>query len=408
MGKSLVYRLLVIFMCIGMISCQENEVVPMSNLEIQVNLPYEFNDLKITNMKLVLRNSTTGDVLENSLEYDKGVALVIPEGVYSATISADIDYQTKEMNGKNEYKSSKIRGVEESFSIKGEGDLKVIDLFIVPDKSNFVLSEIFFTGSRTPNGSRYGSDTFFEIYNNSDKVLYADGLCISESLFSTTKEENYTPNNMEEYVAVRTIYTVPGNGKDYPILPGETLLIADVAKNHLKDNSNSFDLTIADFEWFDDTDKDTDIPSIPNMIKTYSYSKAAWNLHNRGYRSYVLFRIDKPVNEFLAENKYDCKYDFQSKNGPIKLSATGYKVNNSNIIDAVSCSTPSNFKWLVMSSSLDMSFTHSGDSDDSRYGRSVRRKVSYTETDGRDVLLDTNNSAFDFIPTAVPTPGFIE
>ncbi|WP_161636211.1 DUF4876 domain-containing protein [Saccharicrinis fermentans] len=61
-----------------------------------------------------------------------------------------------------------------------------------------------------------------------------------------------------------------------------------------------------------------------------------------------------------------------------------------------------------MNPSLDISWTHCGDGDDARYGKSVKRKVDRVESDGRKVLLDTNDSAFDFIPTAEPSPGTIE
>lgn len=408
MKKNLVYGLVIILMSIGFISCQEDEVVPMSRLEIKSNLPYEFNDVKITNMKLTLTNKTTAKVIKKDFSVKE--ELKIEEGIYTAILEGDIEYQTKEMGETKEYQKAKLRGLKESFSLRGDGESITIDLFLSSEKMGFVLSEIYFAGSMTPKGSQYNSDKFFEIFNNTDQVLYADGLSISETLFMSTMKQDYTPNIMDDYVAVDAIYTIPGSGKEHPVQPGESILLVDIAKDHTIDNANSFDLSRADFEWFDDDEFgiDVDVPSVPNLIKTYSSSASIWSLHNRGFKSYVLFRMDKPAEKFLADNKYDCTYEFVWSGGSVNMPSSGYKIKNTLVIDAVGCSAPSDFEWIVMSPSLDMSYTHSGDADGYRYGKSVKRKISHKTEDGRIVLQDTNNSAFDFIPTADPTPGVIE
>lgn len=400
------FYVLLLVLSIGVLACQEPKNVLKYDLEIDADLNYDISDVNFVSMNIVLTNKITGDVFEGDLLDDKTYNLV--EGVYSAKIDGEIEYRTSDMSENSKLIKSRVSGVNESFVIKGEDSSIKINLFIASDKSGFLLSEIYFAGSRTPKDSYYGSDTFFEIYNNSNKVLYADGLCISESLFSTAKKQNYIPNIMDEYVAVRVVYSVPGRGRDYPVQPGETIVIADVAKNHLDDNTNSFDLSTSDFEWFDDNDKDVDVPSVPNMIKVYSYSKSSWTLHNRGYRSYILYKMNKPVEKFLSENKYDCTYEYVYSGGSKNIKASGYKVDNSIIIDAVCCSVPSKFEWLIMSPSLDMSYTHAGNADAARYGKSVSRKVSHVDENGRVILLDTNNSVFDFIPTSEPTPGLVQ
>ena len=160
-----------------------------------------------------------------------------------------------------------------------------IPLFLSNIKSDFVIEEIFFTGTLTPEGKQYDSDKFIEIYNNSDKVLFADGLSVAETQFLSTMKQDYKPNIMSDAVAVEAVYTIPGDGDDYPVQPGESLLLVDVAKNHKESNANSFDFTNADFEWYDDIEggDDVDVPNVPNLIKVYSSSAAPWSLHNRGF-----------------------------------------------------------------------------------------------------------------------------
>ena len=84
--------------------------------------------------------------------------------------------------------------------------------------------------------------------------------------------------------------------------------------------------------------------------------------------------------------------------GEFPMTGSCYKVPNSWIVDAVNCSVEALFKWLVVHPSLDRGWTHCGkiDFDDSRYGKSVRRKVESRREDGTARLKDTNNSTLDF------------
>ncbi len=111
--------------------------------------------------------------------------------------------------------------------------------------------------------------------------------------------------------------------------------------------------------------------------------------------------------QFSTEYAYAYKYHFVFGNFERWMDFNVWKVPNTWVIDAVQCSTPSKFEWTVMSPELDLTWTHSGDADDSRYGHSVKRKISHKEGD-RIVLQDTNDSASDFIPTAPnPSPGTV-
>ena len=64
---------------------------------------------------------------------------------------------------------------------------------------------------------QYSGDQYIKIYNNSDSVLYADGLVILESAFNTAQQYEYTPDIMSQAMAVQCVYVIPGNGKDYPV-----------------------------------------------------------------------------------------------------------------------------------------------------------------------------------------------
>lgn len=147
----------------------------------------------------------------------------------------------KNMNGQ-------IRGYEESVNITGASASLTTELFVSQISSDFIIAEIFFTGTLTEEGKQYDGDKYIKIYNNTDKVLYADGLSILESTFLTVDKQDYTPNIMNQAMAVSSILTIPGNGTEHPVNPGEFMIIAGQRHHHHAQNSQSFDLSKANFE----------------------------------------------------------------------------------------------------------------------------------------------------------------
>ena len=77
-----------------------------------------------------------------------------------------------------------VKGYKESVNLVGTTSADNIKLFLFNSKADFVIEEVYFAGSTTPEGKQYSGDQYFKIYNNSDSVLYADGLVILESAFT--------------------------------------------------------------------------------------------------------------------------------------------------------------------------------------------------------------------------------
>ena len=303
----------------------------------------------------------------------------------------------------------KLRGYQASLKVLGT-DVKVtLESYLLEDKNDFIIEEIFFTGTLQPSGKQYNGDQYVKIYNNTDHVLYADGVSLMESKFITVTKYDYTPDIMKEAMTVQAIYTIPGNGTDHPVQPGESLIICDTGMDHRVANPNSFDLSRADFEWYDESSvpahMDIDSPTVPNLDKYYCYTLSFWILHNRGFRAFALARIPEKKEDFLKNYLYTYKYVMVLPAGTFPMEQTAYKVPNEWIIDAVNTSVESRYVWNVTDPSLDSGWTHCGtnDGDKTRYFKSVRRKLLYITRDGRKVLKDTNNSSDDFNTECVPS-----
>lgn len=379
---------------------KDDELIPVSQFHLTAILPEVMEgSASPEGLSVELINTVNGNVVTGSTDADGVYTGTVEEGVYTVKVTGERSYSTA-IGDELFEQTVTVNALKENFSITGEEVVLEVNLFISLSGTDWVFKEIYFTGSKTPEGSSYRYDKFFEIYNNTDKTLYADGLSICEADHVSTSAVNMWESIIDEAFVTAVIYTVPGSGTDYPVLPGHSIVIADIARDHRTENSNSFDLSGADFEWYDDNKLDVDIPEVPNLIRYFSYSATIWTPHSSGYKAYVVFKAQNGMAEYLENNAIEK----QNANGSV---STRYKVPNELILDAVELGTPSGFSSKALSSALDISYTHCGDGDDVRFGKSIRRKVQSVESDGRIVLMDTNNSAVDFLSTVDPKPGVI-
>ena len=385
-----------LFICAGFIACTDDDKVKITEFTLTLTEPEDLNVTSISDLHVTFKNVNPGKQTTNTMTGTTG-KITLNEGLYNITVEGKMNYIVDEKTVEGQ-----VKGYKESVNLVGTTSADNIKLFLFNSKADFVIEEVYFAGSTTPEGKQYLADQYIKIYNNSDSVLYADGLVILESAFKTSQKYDYTPDIMSRAMAVQCVYAIPGNGKDYPVQPGKSLLICDKAIDHREANSNSFDLSNADFEWYDDSDKNPDIdnPQVTNLDKIYSSSLTTWSLHNQGLCAYAIARLQVNKETFLKDYRYHADYIFINP-----MTIDRYKVPNSWIIDAVNISNKAQYAWNVVDASLDTGFTYCGEvaSDKNRYNKSVRRKVLSTTPDGRKILKDTNNSTEDFEAKATPS-----
>ncbi|EIM74108.1 hypothetical protein A3SI_16465 [Nitritalea halalkaliphila LW7] len=142
---------------------------------------------------------------------------------------------------------------------------------------DLVISQVYYTGSRTPEGSNYFFDQFFEIYNNSSEPIVLDGLILS-NVFGPSGQIN--PNTLptpfaddQDNVFITTAWRIPGNGNTHVLAPFTAITIAQQGINHRAEVANPaspVDLSQADFELFVvGSERDVDAPNVPNMEMLY-------------------------------------------------------------------------------------------------------------------------------------------
>mgnify|MGYP002166515971 FL=1 len=335
----------------------------------------ESYDVKISNF-------ATGVTIEAKTENGIATATDIIPGVYTVSVSA-----TQNQGGF----TYTIAGSEGNASFFADGDEVTVKVDAVKEAA-LVFKEIYYTGVK----DYYFRDQFYEIYNNSTDVAYADGLCIAETVFASADKSiiyDWPIENADQYVFVKVVWQIPGDGQTYPIKPGESFVIAQWATNHKADNLSKglspVDLTGAEFEA---VEKETTAPSglvltdnpAINMKKVIQagYSMPQWLTSVSGSQ-YILFKPSKELKnaDFITATNAD-------------YNGVGREVLISDIIDAVqTVSDETGMNVLGLPTVLDAGAVWCSGI---YVGESIARKIKETRPDGTNVYQDTNNTSNDF------------
>jgi putative lipoprotein len=368
-----------------------NSIVGTRNLTLQLQKPDKVTNIHYGTLTLTFTELNRNDKVERIFTNLSQNELTLPllMGSYEMRIAATATYT---LNG--ETVAGEMSAFVSKVDVLNDSSFPV-SLSIKAKGNDFIIEEIFFTGTATPEGKQYFGDQYIKLYNPTNRVLYADGLVLADSEFLTVTKRDYTPNIMAEAFTAGSMVQIPGNGTQYPVQPGASIVIAEQGINHKENNPNSIDLSKADFEnFYPPRVKDVDGVGVTNNINLHGI----FIFNNRGNRSYVIARF--PEGTATATLQYDYEYKVATK----LMQRQALKIPNNWIVDAVNLSTKTGFEWIVTSSSLDSGWAYvaNDEKDASRYGKSVRRKV-LSQNNGKPIFKDTNNSTEDFEILTTPT-----
>ncbi len=379
-----------------MASCDDDPGVQNVGVSVVLTLPSDVDASALEDVKYTFHNVSTG----SDYTFGKDEALNVLPGLY------DISYEAHYIlpNGNK----ATLRANAQSVNITAGQTSVSLSTYSNIETDDLIITEIFYTGTVTSTGKQYNGDQYVKLYNNTDHVIYADGLTFFESKFLTTQKLDFTPDIMAQAVTVDALYTVPGSGKDHPVQPGEYFILADAGMDHHTGNPLSFDMSHADFEWYDvsssPSNMDIDTPT-PNLDKWYCYTKSYFLLHNRGFKAYGIARIPVDKDTYLKDYYYTYDYELVTAAGTFPMSQDAYRLPNEWIVDVVNLSVESEYQWTVTTPALDSGWSYCGtiDKDKTRYFRAVRRKLLHITEDGRAIFQDTNNSSADFNGHVIPS-----
>lgn len=309
-------------------------------------------------------------------------------GIYSITVSAEVAHNGSVYN---------FNGNLVNVNILNNGQSLTVD--VNASKSGaLVLKEIFYCGSKTPSGGSYFRDQFYEVYNNSDMVQYVDGMCIGNMLpaLATANLPVWPDEFASSHVFFATIWQLPGTPgeKNYPLQPGESIIIAQMADNHQREALNPgspVNLIGAEFEaYLQSTSLIKDNPAINMNLAFWPSPSKQWLVTVFG-GAYAIFFPEAPIDR----NTYIT---------PVGQTTKAKEIPIDWIVDAVELvNDETKIKLKRVPAVLDAGATTVGGT---YVNKSVCRKVKETiqNPDGssRVKYYDTNNTSEDFYVTEIP------
>ena len=269
----------------------------------------------------------------------------------------------------------------------------VIDLSAAVVKG-LMISKVYYSGTKDQMDRNYATDSYIEIFNNSDEVVFIDGkyLGLAESVSPAAYPANENPDS----IYMRQICKFPGTGADYPLQPGGSIVVAArSARNHQESALNTVDLSHADFEVkVMEGSGNPDVPMLP--IISNSTKIQTLNLLSGGPNAVVLFETDEDVLSWPEV------YQRGKTSGEMFR-----RIHKSVVIDGVEClkkpaQTDPDVNTKRLQQEIDAGYITITAINGNNH-ESVDRKVSRYEN-GRYYLTDTNNSSADFVVCTDPTP----
>lgn len=366
-------------------ACSSDDDGPKSYpVNVKVSLPSGLSASDVSNLKLVY-SSDKGktDTIDMTSETTSFVAV---QGVYTFYVTGKVK------NEANGYVSGTTTA-----NVYSEASVTVPTSKI--QSSTLIFKTIFNAGTKMG----YVKDTYFEIVNNSDEVQYLDGVILLHNGANQKQANAWQANGYTSVYPTGqgAVVAFPGSGHDYPLQPGQSVLIANDAVNHaeLSGAENAPDLSKADWEiYLDYNSREVDYPA-PNLDVLFTNNKymAAWGL---GFfaGAFMLARLPEGVTP-EAFAAYSANFMTTPGTTSTMLSMI---MPAAYILDAVE----------IYDRDATEHYNYFLPADDAKgvtgcdiySGKCVRRKVTKV-VNGRAYYQDTNNSANDFLTEQPLTPG---
>ena len=366
------------------VSCSsDNESEKLSQLTVQLSSSKKGVDY--SNFTVKLTESRSGQQFVSKANTTGLTTFNVPLGQYD--IAAE-----DALNG-----ASTMYGSQQNFTFSEANrvcKLEVKDLQASMAKT-FVLDELFFNCSKAGEYNNLYYEEYFTIRNVSERSLYADGLsfAICGDYNAIEDDGEKSAYLKKDEIVVSQLYTIPGNGREHLVKPGESLVIAHSAIDHSEGGikKGAVNLTGADFEIYVpyEYSMTTDNAEVPNLTVNYSMFQAfSWGY--TGYAPLMLLRADENLTDYVPKHLESMKVTgaFGNKKQNYLVIPTRW------IIDAAETGCKDNFLHKVLPVQVDKSSIQV--QDDGLYGGFkslfVQRKPA-----NKGYLQDTNDSENDFV-----------
>lgn len=253
-----------------------------------------------------------------------------------------------------------------------------------------IFRQIYYAGSKTLDGANYSKDQFLELYNNTDQVYYLDSLCVGTLAPANSTVSNNPWMGLDTLGLFQMTWMIPGKGTDYPLAPGESVVLAFNAVDHTARATSGLDLSRAHFGFYDEELPNHEKhPDVPALKRIFAGQGTAYTMSVHSPAP-VIFRPVMGVARWLTDVERWQNYQPGSTSGLKYMH-----IHRSWILDGVECvQNPAN-ALKRQPASVDAGFTWLRQGQNK--GNAVVRKVKEILPSGRIIYSDTNNSTGDFL-----------
>lgn len=396
--KKISLFILTLFVVFGITGCKDDNEKVAKNVQLTISFIYPDGIQKenLTSMKVTVTNAQTSQTFSASENANGTYSATVPTGEYSILATGKFDSNMKALNG--------------TASASVYADTQVEITLIESQSSSLIFKEIYYSKVKKEGKSPY-FDEFFELYNNSDEVVYLDKIILarmepSQGVLPSSWRENDGTGDLLKIVALQSyIAAFPGNGTDYPLQPGQSCVVATRAMNHHAECEESpVNLENADWEIYVGEYKatDTDNPDVPNMDILTCIGTAV-NDFQVAYTGNALVICRLPegtdLNAFVQDEK-----NLMVKPGQTANQTKFLIIPQEYVLDGVDIvNTNPDKRQKALRDEIDAGTVHNSADYN---GKSIRRKVQAI-VDGRVIYQDTNNSTEDFLTDQEPTPRYV-
>ena len=389
----------VLLSTLAFISCNKDDELKSYNLQLTFAPSAELAGANIVDAKVIVAGLNSADTIAVT-NINEPVALIKVQGSYTATFTARLADEAQAV-------------VSGSTPIELYADQTATINLVKALKSSLMFKTIYSTGG----AKYYVLDSYIEIVNNSDEVQYLDNLILFKGTGNLKAKGAWQEAFPEDYACGQgAVLAFPGNGHDYPLQPGEFVVVADQAQNHklaydpddeeaedLKvEYAKSPDLSGADWEKYygnGDTDNEA-VPNLKTIFQNNKYMKM-WAFGVSG-GAYILAKLPDGV----SPEDYAADESHYSTTPGTESTMQFMLISNKYVLDAVDAygqgvDPDENVPFFLPKDDL------KGIPVSAMYeGKALRRKVARIEN-GRVYYKDTNNSSEDWKNEQENTPRLV-
>ena len=225
--KKILFYILPLLAILAVVSCSDDDekVAKNATLSITLKFPDGYTAADLSEISVKVTNTQTSQTYDATKGDNDKYSVVVPSGEYQISVSGQLPGYIKALNG---LANVSVYADTEATVTLSEGSF-----------SGLIFKEIYYSKVKK-NGKTPYNDEFYELYNNSDEVVYLDNVIFgvlegSQGILPSGWMEN---GELMKICALTSYITAfPGNGTDYPLQPGKSVVIATKAMNH-KDDPN--------------------------------------------------------------------------------------------------------------------------------------------------------------------------